>query len=160
MNEFERRYLDIVQNASYLQAAVRQGQKVINVEYFNYNTRIGTVANPIAAGGQAQGTVQIQSDSDFVLTYISADVTDAAGTTIVTNPGLLMQITDTGSGKTFFSEPTLITLVTGRLGIPFQLPSPRIIPPNTNIQFTLQNLAAVAYSGAFISLLGARIYYA
>ena len=160
MNEFERRFLDVAQNSAYLASALRQDAKVVGIDYFAYNKRLGTVAVPLANNSVTTDTIQIQSDSDFVLSYISASTLDAAGAIMANGSSALLQLTDTGSGKTFYSEATQFGLVTGSNGFPFLLPAPRRISPNVNIKIDFTNLQGAALGGFFLSLHGARVYYA
>lgn len=154
MDDFQRRALDIADTSSYLALYARSGQSILGIDYFGYNCEIDN----LAAGASGQALVQIQSDSDFVLTYLSANgLVTATGATL----GFLnatTQITDTGTGKTFFNQPALMGLVFGLSGYPFLLPAPRLIAPNTNIKFDITNLTATANT-YYISMLGARIYY-
>lgn len=159
MNDFQRRFLDLLQTSSYVATAARQGQKIVNIDFFSYNKRLGTAAATIANGAAAQDFIQIQADSDFVLTQISGDVVNAGGNTVA-NPNVTLQLTDTGSGKTFYSEPTLFGLVTGRSGFPYLMPAPRVINPNTNVKIDVVNNTGGALNGVFLALQGARIYYA
>lgn len=152
MNEYERRALEIAQNSSIIAAIAREGRSIVNIDSFAYNLRIGTVAVPIAANGVASGATQIQADSDFVLVYMSA------GQRVGSQ--LTAQITDTGSGKTFFNEQTLVANIFGNGGFPLLLPQPRVINPSTNLKVDVTNLTAIAETGLFISFWGARIFYA
>lgn len=154
MNEFERRALDIAEMSAYLAMYARQNQKIVDIEYFTYNTTTG----PINAGGVAQSIIQIQSDSDFVVQYMSG-VATVAGTTFY-NPLISVQITDTGSGKTLFSNPALMNLVMGSQGFPFVLSAPRVFAPNTNVKFDFVNRGVTNYTSVDVSMIGARIYYA
>lgn len=156
MNEFERRALDIAQNSSYLAAYARKGRDIIDVEYFTYVAETTSIA---ANGGTLQSTIQIQSDSDFVMSYMSANAISAAGV-ITSTPNITVQITDTGSGKTLFSAPAQLSLAFGSQGFPYLLPAPRVFAPNTNVKFDFTNRdAATAYTINYF-LSGARIYYA
>jgi hypothetical protein len=112
----------------------------------------------VAQGAAASAVFQIQSDSDFVCTYLSGACINPATAAIDPVPTGLIQITDTGSGKTFFNQPTFMGLVLGQGGYPFLLPAPRLIAPNTNIQYNVTNLAAAARN-IHITMLGARIFY-
>lgn len=154
MNEFERRLLDAVQQSAWIASVARPNQKIVDIEYYNYNTFIGAVV----AGTQDQSVIQVQSDSDFAITYMSGAVV-IAGAAVAT-PIATLQITDTGTGKTFFSAPTLFSLVMGNAGLPFYLPAPRVVAPNTNLQFNFNNIGAAGPADVYINLLGARIYYA
>lgn len=149
MNVYERRALELAQTSNLLASVAREGQKIVNIEFFSYNLTFGA----LAAGASAQGRIQFQSNSDFVVTYLSAETLD---TDLVT-----CQITDQGSGKTFFNQPTLVGLAFGTGGFPFLLPSPKVIEPSTNVTIDLTNVSSgTAMSGAYFMLAGGRIFYA
>lgn len=153
MNPFETRALEIAQQSNFLASVAREGQKIVKIENFAYNAQIGSVASPIAFGASGQAFINFQADSDFVIMYMSGD---ALGTTQCT-----VQITDTGSSRTFFNEPTLMSLVLGTSGWPYLLPTPKVVAPSTNLKIDLNNIsAATAMTGAFFSFGGGRIYYA
>ena len=154
MNTFERRMLEIIQSSSWIQSVARKDKKILGIEYYNYNTQIENVASQ----AQGQSTVQIQSDSDFVMTYLSASVVVTATGAIINAPFAFAQITDTGTGKTFFNQQTLVGLAFGNGGNPFFLPAPRVIAPNTNVQFSVTNNTGAAASFYF-AMMGARVYY-
>lgn len=156
MNDFERRVLDVVQSASYIDAVRRKDAKILAIDYFAYNVNVLDVA---AAGGTGNGIIQVQSDSDFALVYMSAAITDQVPA-FIANPLATVQVTDTGSGKTFFSNPTLFGLAFGNAGYPFLLPAPRVVAPNTNIKIDVTNISAATVYDCYFSLMGARIYYA
>jgi len=154
MNEFERRLLDVVQNSAWIASVARPNRKILDIDYYNYNVSIAAIA--VAASGT--GNIQIQADSDFAITYISGSV--VVGGAVVTNPVSTIQVTDQGSGKTFFSAATLFGLVTGVGGLPFYLPAPRVVAPNTNLQIAVTNVAGAGAADYYVNFLGARIYYA
>lgn len=160
MNEFERRLLDIVQTSEWIASVARPNGKIINIDYYNYNIGPqGTATlSGIALGAAGSGIIQIQADSDFAIAYMSGSV--VVGGAAVANPVSTIQITDTGTGKTFFSAPTLFGLVMGSGGLPFYLPAPRVVAPNTNLQINVTNVAGAGAADYYINLLGARIYYA
>ena len=159
MNDFQRRALDILQQTDYISAVARPGRKIVNIDYFAYNARIGTDAAPIAAGATGQATVEIQADSDFVLTYMSGAVQNAIGGALIFNPNCPVQITDQGSGKTFFNIPTIMALAFGGGGFPFLLPSPRVINPNTSLLCQANNTTGGNLFGIYFAFHGARIFY-
>lgn len=154
MNVFETRALELAQQSNFLASVAREGQKIVKIDNFAYNGTIGSAASTIAAGGAtAQTIINFQADSDFVIQYVSAD---ALATTQI-----LLQVTDTGSGRTFYNQPTLFSLVAGSSGFPYLLPTPKVVAPSTNLQVSVTNIdAAVACTGFFISFGGGRIYYA
>jgi hypothetical protein len=153
MNDFERRFLDVIQTSEFIQTVARPDAKIVATAFFAYNV---TIENVVAAG-TGQGVIQIEADSDFVLTYMSAQTVSAGA--IVASPLQRVQVTDTGTGKTFSNVATLQNLWFGNTGFPFLLPGPRVIVPNTNLLVSVENFSAVTYSTDF-SFLGMRIYYA
>jgi hypothetical protein len=157
MNEATRRLLDAVQNAAWIAAVARVGQKIKSIDYYNYNVGPNQGLSAIAVAGTGQATIQIQADSDFAIAYMSGSAVVSGA--VVTNPVATIQLTDTGTGKTFFSSPTLFSLVMGQGGLPFYLPAPRVVAPNTNLQVNISYLAGAAAADFYVNLLGARIYY-
>ncbi len=160
MNEFERRYLDVLQTSDLIASVARPNAKIIGIDYYNYcmNPTNTPGLAAVASGAAAQGIIQIQADSDFAITYMSGS--QVVANAVVVNPVTTLQITDTGTGKTFFSGQTLFGLVMGSGGLPFYLPAPRVVAPNTNLQFNLINVNSAGAADYYINLLGARIYYA
>lgn len=160
MNDFQRRFLDILQTSQYIASVARKGQTIVAIDYFGYNVQITNAGAAIATGATVSAFIQIQADSDFVASYVAGNVLNAAGTAITANPVCTIQMTDTGSGKTFFSNPTLFGMVTGSGGFPFLLSAPRVLAPNTNVKIDFTNNTGANVASAYVALLGARIYYA
>jgi hypothetical protein len=159
MNDFQRRYLDILQRTDYISSVARPGREIVNIDYFAYNLRIGTDAVPIAAAAIGQGQVDIQADSDFVLTYMSGATQNAIGGALIFNSQTPIQITDQGSGKTFFNTPTIMALAFGGGGFPFLLPSPRVLNPNTSLLCAVTNNTGANLFGIYLTFHGSRIFY-
>jgi hypothetical protein len=153
MNEFERRLLDAVQNSAWIASVARPGRTILDIDYYNYNTSI----LGLVTATTSTAVIQIQSDSDFAIAYMSGAAIVAGA--VQNDPVALIQYTDTGTGKTFFQNPTLFSLVEGNNGLPFYLPAPRVLAPNTNINVTITNNIG-STADFFVNLLGARIYYA
>lgn len=160
MNEFERKYLDILKRNDYIAAVARPGREIVAIDYYAYNTVIGSPAAPVAAGGSAQALIQIQADSDFVMTHIAGGSQVLVTNQISYTAPVLMQLTDTGSGKRYFSSPTPMASVAGSGAFPFLLPSPRVLQPNTNLQIDVFNLGANPLEQISLAFHGARIFYA
>lgn len=171
MNEFERRTIEVAQNHRDIrEMAAAMGPNYL-VEYFGYSARIGSTANPLVATFPQQVVKSIQSDAYFVLQYISTCVLPQLAanplTSLVLNSGnILLQITDTGAGEILYSQASPAGILAGTTdpgvsGIPILLPIPRVIPPNTNIKIEVTKVGTSAanpnLSGAFVSLMGARI---
>lgn len=154
MDDFQRRALDIAQSSTYLKEFAREGKDILGIDYFVYNTTFLS----LLTGVTQTNLVQIQSDSDFVLTYLSASMLTTATQVAQTFMSATVQIQDTGTGKNFFNQVSLAGLIFGTGGYPFLLPSPRVIAPNTNVKFDVTNLLATTCD-MYISMQGARIYY-
>ncbi len=154
---YAQRALQISEMNDYLPDFLRPNQQVLSVENFSYNVGPVAIAAAAAAAGVA-ATVNLvtQSDSDFLLVNFSALVRNEPYYDDF--PACLLQITDQGSGKTFFNQPSLLFLIAGNQGFPFVLPTPRLIMPNTNLKFDFTNLG-IAQS-FYVTLTGLRIYYA
>lgn len=144
---------DPVAMSTYLKDFVRPGAPITAIDYFVYNANIAAVA----ANTPAQLILQTQSDSDFVLTNLSGAVIAAAAPT--PRYPATIQITDMGTGKTYFNQPTLFEQVFGLGGFTFVLPTPRVLAPNTKLALDILSLVG-ASADFWISLIGARIYYA
>lgn len=153
MNEFERRLIDAMQQDSWIKQVARKDKKIVDVDYFVYTATL----TALAVGNSAQTNIQVQADSDFALAYMSGQMVVGGAVSFLPST---VQITDTGSGKTFFSAPALFNLVMGNAGLPFYLPAPRVIAPNTNIQLNVTNVAMGGATDYWFAFLGARIYYA
>lgn len=155
MQDFERRLLMEVQNTGLIMSAARKDKRIIEISPFAYNPKI----TALGAGATDQAIAQIQADSDFVMVYMSAMALDTTGPTVVLNALALMQVTDTGSGRTYFDNPTLLPLVFGQQGFPYILPTPRVITENTNVQVEAQNISAATTYDIYLSFVGIRIFY-
>jgi len=146
MQSFAARSLQMSSMSAYLTDFLRPGQDINAVDFFVYNG-IGTDSTVNFF------FIETQSDSDFVLVAIAGStgpILDSGGPFVLF--GGPLQITDTGSGKTFFSEPTPAWMVTGFNGIPFVLPTPRLLMPNTTLRVDVEY-------GYTLSLIGLRLYY-
>lgn len=155
MNERDRRILQAARSSNWLATFARKNAQLIGVEPYIYSAS-AAIAGTIGAVGQ--GIITIQSDSDFAILEMSGTVLDGSNA-FVLNPSITAQVTDTGSGKTFFNTDTLFNLVYGLAGFPYYLATPRILAPNTQINTNFTNLVATAYT-AYVSYTGVRLYYA
>jgi len=154
MNEFQRRGLDLAQNSLFLASYIKANSDIVGADSFGY----GGQMDNIAANGVGSTSINILADSYFVCTYISAAAwITATGAASAAN--FTIQITDKGTGKTFYNIPTLLSLVAGSAGFPFFLAAPRLIAPQTIIQLDVTNLTATAGISLQVTLQGARIFY-
>lgn len=176
LNEWERRFLEVTQSHLYLQQANNSG---LPPEYFGYGATIGSVASPLTNGATQQAVIAIQSDAWFLWEYLSVGVVGPVlasftDLTMMTDGGnLLIQITDTGAGEDLFNIPSGFSgapaalqagsPLYGQAGVPFLFETPRLMPPNTNLNISVTKLGTNGGAdnpdllGAYIALLGARI---
>jgi hypothetical protein len=183
LTEFERRFLEVAQNHLDLLAASKAAGALLPPEYFGYALALGTPttnpAGPLTSGVTFQGIIPIQADSWFLLEYISVGVvlsgaTVFGDTTQMTDGGnLLLQVTDTGLGQELYNLPQGLpgfpaillagSPITAAAGIPYVFPTPRLLPPMTNVKVEMTKLGTNAgldnpdMLGAYIMLNGARI---
>ena len=126
-------------------------------DFFVYEAE--TVA--IAAGGNAADTIQIQADADFIwqkATY-QADLAGVAQTDATrVLPGVLIQITDTGSNRQLFFNPIPIQNIFGTGRVPFILPNPRLFIKTSTIQIDFTSFEAAATPTVRLSFIGYKFY--
>lgn len=160
--DFAQRYFELSNQDPYIQSVKRPGATIVKKMSYVYDTTIGTAAQPLTlANGALTVNLTMLADSDFILTYLSACMNLTANGDMKSNRNLTLQILDTSTGKLFFSQPTVTTLVAGGGGFPFIFPAPRVIRPNTTLQLTGQNRDVLQdYNQMFVALGGTRIFYA
>lgn len=178
LNEFERRFLEVTQNHLDLLEAIAQTGSNLAPEYFGYSATIGTAAAPLLNGVAQQTIVAIQADAWFVLEYIQTGVVLPNGSTfgdlsqVVDSGNILLQITDTGAGQELYGLPSGLggfpaamlsgTPLAAAAGVPYVFPTPRLIPPNTNIKIEVTQFGLTALTNPepvsfHIMLNGARV---
>ena len=119
-------------------------------DYFAYSMDID-----LGASLTAQGQFLVQNDSAFAMVstcYVATDQSDAAIaelqpfgsglTTGITDATILL--TDTGSGRQLSDARLAIDTLFGTAQRPFIWPRPKLLPPASTFQASLQNLSAVA----------------
>lgn len=175
MNEFERKLLDTVRFSSWIASFADKSRRLIGME--NYAYSIDAVAANIAqaalgqAGAISDFNLPMDSDSEFVAVYMSGGAridngpVVANGTRVVEfSPGLLVQILDQSSGKTWFDKFTPLPLVAGAGGFPFIMTSPRVVKPRSTLtvsaQAALGGTPGVTFNDFFFTIHGAKLYYA
>lgn len=115
----------------------------------------------LAAGAADQGSIQIQADSDFELSKLTffADIAAAdqdESTRVL--PLITVQITDSGTGRSMFSQPLPVPAIMGDGRIPFILPTPKIFSANASVQVAVQSFSAATDYNIRIALIGAKIF--
>lgn len=161
---FQARYLEILRSSPYLAGVLRPGKSPVDIAYYAYNTRVGSDAVPLANGVPQTQNIETQSDSDFVVTFLSAAVQPVAGGAMQYNANVALQVTDLSTGKPMFSTDTAIGLVTGAGGFPFVLPAPRIWAPNITVAVRVTNHDAIMNAGngpvgVYVAFHGTRLFY-
>lgn len=164
-NPLEAKYLEILNASDYMAAVRKPGRQIVGVQYYAYNVRVGSVAVPLADGVPQTSVFETQSDSDFVVSEISAALQAEDNGAMLYNGNVAIQIQDLSSGKLFFNRPAAIALVTGAGGFPFVLPAARVWNPNTSIAVQAINRDALINAGngpvgLFLAFHGTRLFYA
>jgi hypothetical protein len=161
MNKYSDKALSLSQTSPYLADYIDQSRPLAKIDFFDYAVQFGdTVAPPFNAGQTLVRNLRFNSDSDFALQYMTfanysaaafASTTDDVGRTTI-------QITEMGSGKTFYREPALLSCVAGSTGFPLFLMAPRILKANSEIRVELLNNFGNNVI-IEVSFLGSRIFY-
>jgi len=113
----------------------------------------------LAAGGSAQSTAQINSDSDF-FAQKAMFWADVAGT-VNAQPLVNIQLVDAASGKQLLTAPTPMYLLAGTGELPWVLPMVRKWDANSQIQMTFTNFSsATTYANIYFAFAGVRRYLA
>lgn len=154
MNDFETKTAAKEATSDYLGGFLRTDRPLLKIQSYTYNLQ----ALNMTVGETRATFLQMRADSDFVFNYMIgiAKNHDAVGAAVF--PDVEVQITDTSTGKDFFSAPTQFLIAFGYMSIPFLVPVPTLVAANVNLQFTYKN----NFTGALdldIALIGKRIYY-
>lgn len=164
MNEFRRRLLDAIEYSDFIATFADPTKKILGIESYAYT--VDEPAANLAPGAlPSPFNLVMDSDSDFVLTYLSGCAvigTSSPLRSIEYDPSITVQITDQSSGKTFFNMATPMVLIAGAMGYPFILTSPKVVRPRATLTVAASTIAqaTVTYVGFFFTLHGAKIYYA
>lgn len=114
----------------------------------------------LAAGTTQEGSIQIQSDSDFELQKLSqfSDIAAALQTDATrVLPLVTLQITDTGTGRQMFQAAVPIPALFGDGQIPFILPVTKMFSRNASVAFSVANYGPGAYNVRLV-LVGSKIF--
>lgn len=160
MNEFWRKLQDMVGYTDYIATFADPTRRILAIDTYSYVIDGNTLAANITAAAPQSFNVIMDSDSDFVCTYLAGQGRLNGQTAMMVNPAMLVQITDRSSGKTFFQAASPMPMVCGQGGFPFLLTSPRVVKPRTTLTVTARSAQAATFSGFYFALHGARIYYA
>lgn len=141
----------------------KQREKKVELLPFFYSTAF--LSSVVAAGATVAQTININSDSHFIVRYFNITAYSAGLVVAVATPPLLIQFQDTGSGRTVFDNPQPIQNVCGGVmaaagtgSAPFILPEPWLIRAGSVATVTLINLGAAAFNRVDVSLPGFKAY--
>lgn len=174
MNEGERRLLDTIRQNSYIATFADPTKKVLGCEFYCYS--IDETGLTFDGAEPQSFPIIMDSDSDFIITGITAgvvvsvpEITDPAnGNRIVEySPGLVVQVRNESSGKTWFNNPTPLPIICGTGGFPALMINPRVIKTRSTLtvsvgraHFAAADTNTPDYSAFYFTLIGAKIYYA
>lgn len=156
LTEFQKRQLQVAEMvAAQMQAKLNDPRgTIVDEQVYWYDhppTNIPALSSVVV-------NVPIQSDADFDAYYLSSSSFTTSTGVINGTPFLTMQITDSGTGRTFFSNPAFVPLVTGQQGFPYILQNVRQFKAKSNIQFTYNNLSDADLTVQTI-FAGTKVFY-
>lgn len=158
LTEFQKRALQVAEMvAAQMQAKLQDKRGTIIDEQVYWYTHPPT--NIPTGGAAVTVNIPIQSDADFDAYYLSATAFATAGGAVLSLPFCSIQITDTGTGRTFFSQPAFVPLVTGVQGLPYILQNVRQFKSKSNISITYVNLSAADLTIQAV-FAGTKVFYA
>ena len=119
----------------------------------------------VGSGATVAGTVNINSDSHFVVRYFNITAFTAGQVVATATPPLLIQFGDTGSGRTMFDNAQPIQNVCGGVAaaagtgsLPFILPEPWLVKAGSTVTVTIINLGTTTFTRLDVSLPGFKVY--
>lgn len=158
-NAFWTQLLDMVEYTDYIATFCDPDRQILEIEPYTYTVDGNALSANITMTAPQVFNTQMEGDSDFVLTYLSAFGRVNAETALRVNPALLVQIAEVTTGRTFFSGPSPLPMVAGQGGFPFLLTGPKVIRARSRLQITVTAAQAVQWSGFYFCYHGARIWY-
>lgn len=142
-----------------------QKQRARQVELLPFFYSTAFLNSVVAAGATVAQTININSDSHFIVRYMNITAYSAGLVVAVATPPLLIQLQDSGSGRTLFDNPQPIQNVCGGVAaaagtgnLPFILPEPLLIRAGSTVTVTLVSLGAAAFNRVDVSLPGFKAY--
>lgn len=115
----------------------------------------------LAAAGNSNTIINIESDSNFLLQKFSyqADIAAAAFTANTRPiPNVTIQLIDSGSGRQLMQNPVPVSSFMGDGQLPFILPNPRLFLANSTIQIAFANFDTAVTYNIRLSFIGYKIY--
>jgi hypothetical protein len=127
------------------------------MDAFAYN--YGVDFTPLPASLTQTGNITINTDADFVILATVAVVTAVTNLTRLTFVPQMVQMSDTGSGASFFNQSTHFHNAFGTAEDPCIWRQPRVIDRGSTLTVTLQNQEAVDRN-VRLFFCGAKLYAA
>jgi len=112
---------------------------------FFVNVPVISTGTELPASGARSYSFQVDGDADFCTLYLVGEVYTSAYAAVVNNPAILVDVRDTGSGRSPFSAPVLWDNLFGTAQRPSLLGFPKIYRANSTVNVQLQNQVATAY---------------
>lgn len=132
-------------------------------ESFSYSAAwITGTTTALGANATVDVTIQINSDSDFVIQEMNFLSFSAAGT-IIALPDYTLLLTVAGAGRQIMNQAQPIRTLAGGFSSnesqAGRAPFPRIIPMNSQLTCSLANRTATASNRADLVLRGFKVFY-
>lgn len=159
MNEFRRKLLDAVKATDYIATFAQPGRPIVAIDNYTYTVDGQTLTANITQTQSQSFNVIMDTDSDFVCTYLSGFGRATGAQSLLVNPAMLVQIKDQASGRTWFNIPSPMPMICGQGGFPLLMTSPRVIKPRTTLTVTAISAQAQTFTGFFFCFHGSRIFY-
>jgi hypothetical protein len=144
---------------------MERNQQISLVPFF-YSTQF--TANSVAVATTVSQNIQIQSDSHFVVRYLTMTVYSSPNIVVFTGlAALTVNLFDTGSGRTLFDNPQAIQNVIGgtpgTVGgtggqAPFIFPEPWLCRAGGTVQVSLTNLGQLTFTRVDFSMSGMKAF--
>lgn len=122
-----------------------KGARGYAVEYFVYATDFA----PLALSATSSNNININGDSAFCILSGVIVESDTGNTTFLAVPPLLVQLQDTGAGRSLSNIPVHAANWFGTAQEPKYWDVPKVLAPNATFQVTAQNLEATARNVRF-----------
>lgn len=131
-------------------------------DYFVYQLPTGAIPGAgitLAPGATTQATLLINQEAAFEWIETAGAAWNGTTGAQLSNPNILVQITDLASGRLMFSNPIPWACFVGTAQQPFILPVPKRLLATNMFAVTLTNFDTVTtYSNVHITFLGRKIY--
>lgn len=125
-------------------------------DWFTYQTSVALLLQ----GSTAITNIQLDADSDFVLTKLTGSIKEDGADTFVDPDAAWITIlmVDSGSGRQLMNNPVPWGATVGSGQLPYVLPQPRIFKARSNIALTFANFSTGTDYNVFLSLAGRKVF--